>query len=267
VPTELSMKGARIAATIVLGVAVSGLAAQNAGQEHPEQYSPADIATGSRIYNTICVSCHGPTGAGVGTVDLRRWPLPRASTDAALGALITNGIPGTGMLPFRLDANELRGVIAFIRAGLDTNSAAPVPGNAARGREIFEGRGNCLSCHRVNDKGSYSGPDLTDIGQTRTPVAMRRTLIDPAGSMRPINRPVRAVRRDGTIVRGRRVNEDTYTVQIMTDTGRLVSLVKTELRDWSVTTTSPMPSYKDSLTPEALADLVAYLVSLKEPRP
>ena len=42
-----------------------------------------------------------------------------------------------------------------------------------------------------------------------------------------------------------------------------MSLVKAELREWSVGMTSPMPSYKDTLTSEELADLLAYLVSLK----
>jgi mono/diheme cytochrome c family protein len=85
--------------------------------------------------------------------------------------------------------------------------------------------------------------------------------------MLPINRPVRAVRHDGSVITGRRLNEDTYTVQIMTGEGRLVALVKSELREWSVGTSSPMPSYKDTLTPEELTDLVAYLVSLKGSRP
>ena len=64
--------------------------------------------------------------------------------------------------------------------------------------------------------GSRAGPDLTDIGAARTPAAIHRSLIDPTGSMRPINRPVRAVTRDGAVVTGRRLNEDTYTVQIVT---------------------------------------------------
>ena len=119
----------------------------------------------------------------------------------------------------------------------------------------------------MNDKGQDSGPDLTAIGRARTPLSLQRTLIDPTGSMLPINRPVRAVRRDGSVIKGRRLNEDTYTVQIMSEQGRLVPLLKAELREWSVGTTSPMPSYKDTLTPEELADLVAYLVSLKGSRP
>jgi putative heme-binding domain-containing protein len=235
-------------------------------QEHPEQYAAADVAAGARIYNARCVSCHGPSGAGVGGIDLWRGRSPRTATDATLGSTITTGVPGTGMPAFDLDANELRAVIAFIRAGFepaDAKATGLPPGDAARGRIVFEGPGKCLSCHRVHDKGAHTGPDLTDVGLARTPVGILRSLVNPTGGMRPINRPVRAVLRDGSVVHGRRLNEDTYTVQIVNDQGRLVSLVKAELRDWSVSATSPMPSYKDTLPPADLADVVAYLVSLK----
>src|SRR5581483_6171735 len=136
-------------------------------------------------------------------------------------------------------------------------------GDAARGRGVFEGKGKCLSCHRVGEKGAFAGPDLTDVGRTRVPPSLRRSLLDPTSSMRPINRPVRAVTRDGRTITGRRLNEDTYTVQLITDDGRLVGLVKSDLKEWSVAATSPMPSFKDALTPDELADLLAYLVSLK----
>jgi putative heme-binding domain-containing protein len=98
----------------------------------------------------------------------------------------------------------------------------------------------------------------------RTPAAIMRSLIDPSGGMRPINRPVRAVTREGAVITGRRLNEDSYTVQVVTAEGRLVSLVKADLREWSVSPISPMPSYKDTLTAEELADLLAYLVSLTD---
>jgi putative heme-binding domain-containing protein len=263
------MSGPFAPAVLMLALGSAPLVAQTAVQDHSGQYAPADVATGSRVYNAMCVGCHGPTGSGVGSVDLRRGPLPHGVTDAALSAIITSGVPQSGMPAFRLDPNELRGLVAFIRVGFDANATAtpPVTGDAVRGRVIFEGRGNCLSCHRVNDKGQYSGPDLTDIGQTRTPVAIQRSLVDPTGSMRPINRPAHAVMRDGSVITGRRLNEDTYTVQLVTDQGRLVSLVKAELREWSVSTSSPMPSHKDSLRPEELADLVAYLASLKGSQP
>ena len=81
--------------------------------------------------------------------------------------------------------------------------------------------------------------------------------------MMPINRPVRAVTRDGTVINGRRLNEDTYTVQLIDDRERLVSLNKVDLREYTISTASPMPSYKSTLSADEMADLVAYLLSLK----
>ena len=242
------------------------LGAAPAAQDHSGNYPAADIAAGSTIYQANCAQCHGATGIGVGGIDLRRGRLPRASTDDALAALVSSGIPGTGMPQFRFSADEMRALIAFVRAGLGADANVPpvALGDAARGRAIFEGDGRCLSCHRVGAAGGRSGPELTDIGAMRTPASLYRSLVDPSGGMRPINRPVRAVLRDGSVVTGRRLNEDTYTVQLVTPEGRLVSLVKADLREWSVSVTSPMPSYKDTLTAEALADLLAYLVSLKD---
>lgn len=236
-------------------------------QDHSGQSPPSDIAGGARVYAALCIGCHGPTGAGVGGIDLHQGPLPRAATDAALTALLAKGIPGTGMPAFRLDPNDARMLVAFIRGGFDANAATGPAGDAVRGRAIFEGTGRCLSCHRVNAVGRDVGPDLSDIGRIRTPAAIQRSLVDPTGSMLPINRPVRAVKRDGSVIAGRRLNEDTYTVQIVTEEGRLRSLMKSELAQWSVSTTSPMPSFKDTLKPEELIDLVAYIASLKGTRP
>ena len=81
--------------------------------------------------------------------------------------------------------------------------------------------------------------------------------------MLPINRPVRAVTRGGTTVRGRRLNEDTYTVQLIDDSERLVSLVKADLREYELGKTSPMPPATKVLNAEEIADVLAYLLSLK----
>ena len=244
---------------IVVALLVTSLPAQ----DHSGQYPQADIAAGARVYAALCIGCHGPTGNGIGGIDLRQGPLPRASTDAALTTLLANGIPGTGMPAFRLDPGDARTLVAFVRSGFDADTATVPPGDAGRGRTIFEGKGACLTCHRVETRGRDLGPDLTDVGRSRNAASIQRALVDPAGSMFPINRPVRAVTRDGRVINGRRINEDTYTVQIITTEGQLVSLVKSELREWAVSPTSPMPSFKDTLTPAELIDLVAYVSSLK----
>jgi len=88
-------------------------------------------------------------------------------------------------------------------------------------------------------------------------------LLDPTDAMLPINRPVRVVKRDGTVITGRRVNEDTHTVQIVDSHERLISLDKSQLREYSIGAAATMPSFASVFDESERADLVAYLLSLK----
>jgi hypothetical protein len=104
---------------------------------------------------------------------------------------------------------------------------------------------------------------LSDIGAIRTLAALQRALLTPDESMLPIHRGVSIVTKDGRSLRGRRLNEDTYTVQIIDEQENLVSLEKANLRSLTVASEAQMPSYADRLTADELADVIAYLVSLK----
>ncbi len=234
---------------------------QGYAQDHAE-YEPADIEYGRSVYLEQCAACHGEDGDAVAGVDLRGGRLRRAALDRELIQVIRNGIPGTGMLAIDLDTAEMTGIVAYVRNMTYEIDVATL-GDAGRGRAIFEGAGDCLSCHRLQGRGLRTGPDLTRIGAVRPLSALRRSLLDPTGTMRPIDRPVELVTADGTRVTGRRLNEDTYTVQILDDDARLRSFDKADLREFHVIAQSPMPAYGDRLDPAALADLLAYLVSLK----
>ncbi len=173
------------------------------------------------------------------------------------------GVPGTAMQPFAFGASELTGIVSYLRNMSSFDAKGLLVGNAGRGRELFTGAGNCTSCHAVNGKGPHIAPDLGDVGVLRTAELLHRTLIDPAASMLPANRPVHAVTKDGKVIDGRRLNEDTYTVQLIDDQQRLVSLTKSDLREYAVLKTTSMPSYKDKFSAQELADLEAYLLSLR----
>src|SRR5438477_6333765 len=99
----------------VLGLLAPGLAAQPPATAHPGEYAPADIAYGSRLYDAQCTTCHGSTGDGVGGIDLRSGRFRNAVTDQDLVRVITQGLPGTGMLAFKLDAAEIAGIVAYLR--------------------------------------------------------------------------------------------------------------------------------------------------------
>ena len=139
----------------------------------------------------------------------------------------------------------------------------PGPGNAARGLALFEGKGACLTCHRVKDKGSRLGPDLSDIGTQRTRDALEKSLLDPNLEVQPQNRSYRVVTRDGTVYTGKLLNQDVFSVQILDSLERLRGFQKSNLREYNFAASSPMPSYRDKLSSEELADLIAYLASLK----
>jgi putative heme-binding domain-containing protein len=251
---------------VLAGLAIAGpplVAAQTPAPAHPGEYALADIAYGARLYDGQCTTCHGTNGDGVGGVDLRSGKFRNAVTDQDLTRVITNGIEGTGMLAFKFDPSELAGIIAYLRNMNSFDRGSVKPGDAGRGRTAFDGKGGCARCHRVGAQGSGVAPNLSDIGATRSAGSLLRSLTDPTSQMMPINRRVRAVTRDGKVINGRRLNEDTYTVQLIDDQEKLVSLVKADLREYTILMASPMPSYTDRLTQDELADVVAYLLSLK----
>jgi putative heme-binding domain-containing protein len=194
---------------------------------------------------------------------LRGGKFRNVATDQDLRSLITTGIRGTGMPPFQFNNAELEGVVAYLRNMNSFDAGSVKPGDARRGQVLFEGAGGCLNCHRVNGKGSRVAPNLSNIGAVRPAGALQRSLVDPSSAMLPINRPVRAVTRDGKVISGRRLNEDTYSVQVIDEQERLISLLKADLREYRISVTSPMPPYQDKLTSADLADIMAYLLSLK----
>ena len=70
--------------------------------------------------------------------------------------------------------------------------------------------------------------------------------------------------KQGNKYSGVRLNEDTYTIQLLDAQRDLITLQKADLRSLRVENkVSPMPSYEGKLTDRELDDLVAYLYSLR----
>src|SRR5687768_898142 len=71
------------------------------------------------------------------------------------------------------------GVALFVMA-LFAQAAPPAPSDVDAGRALFEGKGQCLSCHRVEDAGERAARDLSWIGLLRTPDKLRAAVTNPA---------------------------------------------------------------------------------------
>ncbi len=70
-----------------------------------------------------------------------------------------------------------------------------------------------------------------------------------------------AVTHDGETIRGRRLNEDTYTVQLIDSEEQLRSLVKADLARYEVSTSATMRP--TTLSADEVADVIGYLLSLR----
>lgn len=230
-------------------------------QTDDHQYTTDAIEAGSRTYVQQCALCHGPQGELVDGINLRLGQFRTASSDEDLRAIISGGAAGGRMPAFNLRDAELNGLIAFIRAGFDPSGVAIRIGDQAVGQAIFEGRGDCNECHRVNGQGPRTAPDLSDIGAIRTPNALQKLLLEPSSVLAPINRQVRIVTRYEETVVGRRLNEDTYSVQMIDSNNQLRSIRKADMHSYDLSSTpvhEPTP-----LSSDEVADLIGYLLTLR----
>lgn len=237
-----------------------------------------DLARGRVLFESQCARCHGIDGSGGMGANLRRTNLKRAPNDSALVELIQGGIPERGMPGmWQISPREARFVAAYVRTLGHSAAERSLPGNAERGLALFTGKGRCQSCHMVDGVGASLGPDLTEVGAARSSAYLRRSLIRP-GEELPAGPPpgyvmggeyakwlpVRAITREGKEIRGVRVNEDAFTIQLRDMGNRLVSLDKASLRSFErLTGTSAMRSYENTFTAAELDDIVAYLASLQ----
>jgi len=234
------------------------LSAQELGDH---RYTSAAIQAGLGIYSRECALCHGPQGDLVGGIDLRLGQFRNVQSDDDLRDTITSGAAAGQMPAFDFDEEELAAIVAYIRAGFDPDGVAVRIGNAERGKALFEGRGNCDSCHRVNGVGPRTAPDLSDIGVRRTPANLQLNLIDSAAALLPINRPVRLVTLNEEVITGRRLNEDTYSVQLIDSNGELRSILKENLVSFTISEVPSKPA--TDLDADEVADVLAYLLDLR----
>ena len=251
------------AIAVLLVLASLGWAQAPAGRLFPNQ---ADPEAGRKLWSANCAICHGEQGKGGRGSDLTKGTYRHGSTDDDLHRAMTKGIPGTEMPGFPLSAIESMQLLAYVRALGRSALPEPVGGDAERGQAIFFADGGCVGCHRVGAQGGHKGPDLSDVGARFVPAALMASLVRPDESVSPQNYYVRLVLKDGRPITGRRMNEDSYSVQIVDEQDRLLGVMKDELRSYELVKKSAMPSYEAKLTQSQLADLVAYLASLKGAR-
>ncbi|MBM3739552.1 MAG: c-type cytochrome [Acidobacteria bacterium] len=224
--------------------------------------TPADIEQGRKLYGGRCAGCHGPTGDGGKGANLAQPQLPRAMDDLSLYRVVRYGIPDTEMPATLLAPREVWQICAFVRSLGRLASSGPT-GDARNGESIVRGKGGCLACHSIGTEGGRSGPSLLTVGSRRSPGHLRAKLTDPGADVPENYRWVELTAKDGKKAVGPRLNEDTWSIQLLDGSGRLLSYWKKDLASLKSERKTPMPSYQGKLTTSEINDAVTYLSTLR----
>jgi putative heme-binding domain-containing protein len=222
----------------------------------------SDVFSGEQAFQNYCANCHGKTGNLVANVDLGHGVFRKPYDDAELTNIVMKGIPGTPMPATpNMSREQATQIVAYLRSRALLKDVG-AGGDAARGKALFAGKGQCLSCHSVNGEGSRPGPELTRIGLLRTSDQLATSLLDPDSEVQPNNRSYSVTTRGGQRISGRLLNHDAYSVQLLDSNGQLRSFMKADVTAGGFIA-SPMPSVRGKFDNQELADLVRYLVSLR----
>jgi cytochrome c oxidase cbb3-type subunit III len=266
---------------VVLPFFFGALVLARAQDKNPLVNDPSAAKLGEFEFRANCAFCHGLGGRGGGRgPDLTRARKKHGNSDADLFRTINEGVPGTAMPPngatqqgVGMTEEEIWQVISYIRSVQVKSSAQPT-GNAARGKELFNGSTACASCHMIEGKGGRLGPDLTATSTARSVEYIVDSVRNPSRrlaqgiteAMKEFSQEyetVNVVDGRGQKFQGVVLNEDNFTLQMIDTREQLHLFEKDELRSVDKSRESLMPKYDEKMLPEKdLQDIVAYLLSV-----
>ena len=134
----------------------------------------------------------------------------------------------------------------------------------ANGRKMFAAAG-CYACHRFDNQGGMTGPDLTSAGRRYSAHDLLDQVINPSKVINDQFSAVSVITDDGLVHNGVVVNlnGDRLTLNTdLTDPNKRVNINRNTIEELIVSKTSPMPAgLFNRMTKGEILDLIAYLIS------
>jgi putative membrane-bound dehydrogenase-like protein len=136
-------------------------------------------------------------------------------------------------------------------------------GDPRRGEALFKAQ-SCLACHTIADGQTPKGPHLVDIGKRSTADQLVESILKPSAKIAQGYETYQFETTGGRVLTGFIVGESANAVRIREGNGVQQELKRTEIEARTQQKQSAMPEgVVANLTPGQLADLLAYLRSLR----
>jgi putative heme-binding domain-containing protein len=138
-------------------------------------------------------------------------------------------------------------------------------GDPGRGEKLFWSEpARCGSCHRIGERGTPVGPELSTIGKLRSREDLLESLVDPSRRIEPKYAAYSAATTGGATLSGLLVRRDEKQVVLRDAQNKEIVLAANDLEELRPSRASLMPDGQlADLTAQEAADLLAYLASLK----
>ncbi len=149
---------------------------------------------------------------------------------------------------------------------VDDVLAQLTPGDPMRGLQLFRSsKLACSGCHRLGYVGGEIGPNLTQIGSSRTRSALLEAILFPNARLEQSYQPTKVMTHDGQVYNGlitRHLSPTQFEMQLSAD--KAVVLSTDDVAEQQTSQVSIMPSgLAELLTPQELSDLMAILEAAK----
>ncbi|MBK8092934.1 MAG: c-type cytochrome [Verrucomicrobiaceae bacterium] len=135
--------------------------------------------------------------------------------------------------------------------------ALGMKGDAARGKTVFASV--CISCHKLDGVGLELGPDLRSVAQ-HDAEKLLNSILDPSAIIEPGFMAYHCTLKSGEQLYGVIATETSASLTLKMAGNVTKSVLRSDIAALKSTGTSLMPEgLEAALTPQALADLIAYL--------
>ncbi len=203
-------------------------------------------------------------GGSWGGEDLILELLKNKKIDKAYIAATVQGVSRAWRRNVRTEAAQYLGGAASVGKKMPAiPDLLKLKGDAKAGVELF--KTYCASCHQVNGEGVDYGPKLSEIGSKLAPEGQLLAILYPDAGISFGYEGWDIKMKDGTILRGMVASRTETDWMIKMPDGALQSYKIKEMVSKKQLATSLMPAgFHESMTEQQLADLTAYLMSLKK---
>jgi cytochrome c oxidase cbb3-type subunit 3 len=228
--------------------------------------SPKSILeSGNSLFQQNCAFCHGrDAGGGETGPDLTRSKVVADDVGGnKIGMIVRNGIADKGMPKFALPDNDIAALVAFIhdaktkaesqkggRRGVDVSDLQT--GDAAAGKQYFNGPGGCAGCHSVTG-------DLAGFANRHQGLELEQRFLGPRNAVATVTVKLPS----GETIKGKLAHRDEFTIALRDDSGRYRSWFTDRV---TFTVDAPAEAHAALLakyTDIDIHNLVAYLQTLK----